>query len=92
MTNDSKSPTTRLAHAQAYTIKESLGGGFRGVAQNLLTGEVLKSEVCATLHEAKNAAKGYVFGWAAGRNWVTGSYPYSRDQWKMNYFIRTDEV
>ena len=39
-----QSPTTRLAFAQAYAVKAEFGGGFRGAAKNVLTGEILKGE------------------------------------------------
>jgi hypothetical protein len=85
-------PTVRLAYAEAYERKTELGGGFRGAAINSLTGEKYQSEVRQTIEEARNDAKKAVWAWADGRNMVTGTYRNRRNTWRMNYFIRCDEV
>jgi hypothetical protein len=78
-----------LAYAEAYPTKT---GGFRGVAKNYLTGEIAKGELRNSLEEARVDAKKFVFAWANGRNMGTGSYRSLKGQWRMNYFIRADEV
>ena len=86
-------PTTQLAYAEAYRIKESLGGGFRGACHNVITKEVKKGEVRETLEQAKFDAKTFVFEFAAGRNMTSAPYHgIPRKLWKCNYFIRSDEV
>lgn len=82
----------RLAYAEAYQRKADLGGGFRGVAKNKLTGEIFRGETRDTLEAAKNDAKRVVFAWADDRNMVTGTYKSPRNNWRMNYYIRADEA
>lgn len=86
------SPTILLSHAQAYALKAECGGGFRGAAKNMLTGEVLRGERRDTIEAARNDAKRFVWQFASGRNMVTGTYKSPRGSWKCNYFIRSDEV
>jgi hypothetical protein len=86
-------PTTHLASAEAYKIKESAGGGFRGVARNKLSGATYRGEVRDSLEAARNDAKRAVWTWADGRNMNTGTFRNTpRVNWRMNFFIRTDEV
>ena len=83
-------PTTHLAYAGAYKIKDS---GFRGIALNKLTKEIARGEVRETIEQARNDAKTFVWAWAKGRNMATGTLRNTPGlQWRMNYFIRTDEV
>jgi hypothetical protein len=84
--------TTRLAYAESYAIKAECGGGYRGAAKNMLTGEIQKGDRRDTIEEARNDAKQFVWIWADGRNMVTGTFKSPKGSWKMNYFIRTDEV
>ena len=86
------SPTTQLAHAQAYKVKEEFGGGYRGAAINKLTGEIIRGETRETIEQARNDAKTFVWQFAAGRNMVTGTFKSPHGEWKCNYFIRTDEA
>jgi hypothetical protein len=72
----------RLAYAEAYAIKQEAGGGYRGVAQNKLTGEVLRGEQRDTIEAARNDAKRIVWAWADGRNMVTGTYKSPKGSWK----------
>jgi hypothetical protein len=81
--------TVHLAYAEAYELK---AGGFRGVAKNMLTGEIARGEVQPTIEQARNDAKRFVFAWAADRNMITGTYRNPRNRWQMNYFIRSDEI
>ena len=46
-----------IGYITAYPRKESLGGGFRAIFKNKLTGEVTKSEVLPTIEEAWNWAR-----------------------------------
>lgn len=86
-------PTTRLAYAEAYPIKAEMGGGFRGAAKNMLTGEILRGERRDTVEQARNDAKRFVWQFADGRNMVTGTFGHhAKGTWRCNYFIRTDEV
>lgn len=82
-------PNVRLAYAEAYAVK---GGGYRGVAKNMLTEDIQRGELRNSLEEARNDAKRFVWAFAAGRNMVTGTYRSPKGQWKMNYFIRADEA
>ena len=84
--------TVQLAYAEAYTIKAEMGGGFRGVAQNKLTGEILKGERRDVIEQARNDAKKFVWQFADGRNMHTGTYKSPKGLWRMNYFIRSDEA
>ncbi len=84
--------TVRLAFAEAYKIKAECGGGFRGLAQNMITKEVAKGVARETLEEARNDAKAFVWAWAADRNMTTGTYRNPKGSWKMNYYIRADEA
>lgn len=84
--------TVQLAYAEAYQIKAELGGGFRGVASNKLTGETFRGGQRDDILAAKNDAKRVVLAWAAGRNMITGTYRNPRDNWRCNYFIRADEA
>jgi hypothetical protein len=86
------SSTIQLAYAEAYEIKASMGGGFRGVAKNKITGEICKGERRDTIKAARNDAKTFVFKFADGRKMTTGTYKNSKGSWKCNYFIRSDEV
>jgi hypothetical protein len=85
-------PNVRLAYAEAYAVKADCGGGFRGVAKNILTGNIMRGENRETLEQARNDAKRFVFQFADGRNMVTGTYKSPKGAWKCNYFIRGDEV
>jgi hypothetical protein len=85
-------PTVCAFYAEAYAIKESSGGGFRGVAVNKLTKEQKKGERRESIEQARHDAKTFVFEFAAGRNMTTGAYKGSRTNWKYNYFIRSDEA
>jgi hypothetical protein len=87
-----QSPTTRLSYAEAYPVKAECGGGFRGTAKNILTGEILRGENRDTIEQARNDAKRFVFQFADGRNMVTGIFKSPKGWWKCNYFIRTDEA
>jgi hypothetical protein len=80
----------QLAYAEAYALK---AGGYRGVAQNKLTKEIARGEVREDIATARNDAKRFVFAWAGDRNMTTGTYnTRSRESWKCNYFIRSDEA
>lgn len=84
--------TVRLAYAEAYTIKQEFGGGYRAYAKNMLTGEIKKGDRRDTIEQARNDAKKYVFEFANGRNMTTGTYKSPRGSWRCNYFIRADEA
>jgi hypothetical protein len=64
-------PTTRLAYAEAYALKD---GGYRGVAKNMLSGEIARGEVRDNIVSARNDAKRFVFAWAGEHNMTTGTY------------------
>lgn len=78
-----------LAYATAYELE---AGGFRGVVKNMRNGEIQRGDVRSTMDEARNDAKAFVWKLADGRNMATGSYPHSKTRWRMNYYIRSDEV
>jgi hypothetical protein len=82
----------QLSYAEAYEIKAECGGGFRGVAKNMLTGEVRRGDRRDTIEQARNDAKTFVFEFAAGRNMATGTFRNPKGLWRCNYFIRSDEV
>jgi hypothetical protein len=85
--------TTQLAYAEAYQLNTKAGGGFRGVAQNKLTGKIYRGERRETIEDARNDAKRAVFAWADNRNMTTGTYRNKPGlNWRMNYFIRIDEL
>jgi hypothetical protein len=81
-----------LSYAIAYGLKADVGGGFRGAAKNIITGEVLRGEVRETIEEARNDAKRFVWQFANGRGMSTGTYKSRKGSWKCNYYIRADEA
>jgi len=85
---------TQIAYAEAYEIKASHGGEFRGVAKNKLTGEIFRSAAFDTLSAARYAVENHVVNvWITGdRDYSRGTYRNPRNSWKCNFFIRADEA
>lgn len=74
-------------YAEAYEIKESLGGGFRAIAKDYRDGSTFKSsETFKTLDEARNAAVRQVNAWLGSDKCRTGSVRSPRGQWKSWYY------
>ena len=72
--------------AAAYKLKESYGGGYRAVVMDNRSQERHKSEVFATVHEARNWARKLVEKLMGGQPWAPG-YIY-RPDWVMNVWVR----
>lgn len=74
-------------YAEAYKIKDDLGGGFRAIAKDYRNGETYKSsQVFKTLEDARNAAIQAVNGMLKGSDARTGALRGSKTEWKSWFY------
>lgn len=74
-----------VAIAEAYELKDDLGGGFRGVAKHKGTGEIMKGDVRRSLDEARNDAKNFIAKMLKGVP-VSAAPISSKNNWRCNYW------
>lgn len=75
-----------FVYAEAYALKDELGGGFRGIAIRNTDKEKRRGEIRKSLEEARNDAKRFASELMGDTPCAPGYFRHSKSNWRCNYW------